>query len=280
MWGFPALFHSGVDVAAQPAHPDQDRHGGKALLPWWLHEIAAEEARTGTKLLDVVDVHFYPQGKGIGTGTEGATDEDTAQRRIRSTRALWDPTYVDESWIAQPIQLIPRLSTWIASEHPGLGISIGEYNFGAEGDISGGLAVAEALGRFGELGVTSAFYWDYPPKASPAAWAFRAYRDFDGGGAHFLGESVKVDQTDPRVSLFASRDAVRGHLVLVLLNLDPHEAITVHLDTARCSPPGAHRAFVYTGGPDGFRAADLDPSSPSLPPASITVLDLQSRVAP
>src|SRR6185436_3130192 len=29
LWGFTALFHSGVDTAARPRQPDRDRHGGK-----------------------------------------------------------------------------------------------------------------------------------------------------------------------------------------------------------------------------------------------------------
>ena len=52
--------------------------------------------------------------------------------------------------------------------------------------MSGALATAEALGRFAQFGVTSAFYWTYPPENSPAMWAFRAYRNFDGKGGHFL----------------------------------------------------------------------------------------------
>src|SRR5205085_1516465 len=135
-----------------------------ALLPYWLGEVAAREKRAGIRLIDAVDVHFYPQGRGIGVGTSGDTDPDTAARRIRSTRALWDPSYEDESWIHDKIRLIPRLQAWIAEKRPGLGVSIGEYNFGAEGHMSGGLAVAEALGRFGEQGAYAAFYWDYPPR--------------------------------------------------------------------------------------------------------------------
>src|SRR6202022_154023 len=99
-------------------------------------------------------------------------------------------------------RLAPRLQAWSAEKHPGLGISIGEYNFGAEGHMSGGLAVAEALGRFGEQGITSAFYWDYPAKNTPASWAFRAYRDFDGRGGKFLDESVPAESPDPRASIF------------------------------------------------------------------------------
>ena len=63
--------------------------------------------------------------------------------RIRSVRALWDPAYRDESWIGEPVRLIPRLRDWIAKNAPGVRISIGEYNFGAEKHMSGGLAVAD-----------------------------------------------------------------------------------------------------------------------------------------
>ena len=51
--------------------------------------------------------------------------------------------------------------------------------------MSGGLAIAEALGRFGQQGLTSAFYWSKVPYNSPGFHAFRAYRNFDGKGARF-----------------------------------------------------------------------------------------------
>ena len=50
----------------------------------------------------------------------------------------------------------------------------------------------EAFGRFGTEGVQAAFYWDYPDTGTPAFWAFRAYRDFDGKGGSFQDESVPV----------------------------------------------------------------------------------------
>jgi hypothetical protein len=247
------------------------------LLPWWLSEVAAHEARTGARLLDLVDVHFYPQGRGIGVGTSGDTDPDTAARRIRSTRALWDPTYHDESWIADEVKLIPRLEAWIAERHPGLGISIGEYNFGAEGHMSGGLAVAEALGRFGERGLTAAFYWDYPPRGSPAFWAFRAYRNFDGAGARFLDESLPADSSSPRASIFASQSHEGDHVVAILLDLDPTVPLAARLDTGSCGRLSAKRRFVYAAGSPGLLEATPPGDGPTtlLPPYSITILDLR-----
>ena len=107
LWGWPAYFGSGVDHDAEPRHPDRDRHGGEPLLPWWLGQVAAHEKSSGQRLLDAVDVHFYPQGEGMGLGKSGGTDPDTAARRIRSVRALWDPDYRDESWIGEPVDLDP-----------------------------------------------------------------------------------------------------------------------------------------------------------------------------
>jgi hypothetical protein len=268
LWGWDACLHSAVDKNARRTQPDRAAHGGMALLPWWLREVRAQENRTGVKLVDLVDVHFYPQGKGMGLGTDGSTDADTAARRIRSTRALWDPTYVDESWIAEPVSLVPHIRTWIAENAPGLGISIGEYNFGAEGHMSGGLAVAEALGRFGALGVASAYYWDVPERYSAAFWAFRAYRNFDGAGGRFLDESIAADSSNPATSIFASRNG--EHMVLVLLNFDPATAITPHLDLASCGRVVSKKAYIHSGSATGFAPSD----AASLPPYSITVVDL------
>jgi len=253
-------------------------------LPWWLRNVAAREKQTGIRLVDLVDVHFYPQGKGMGVGTEGATDVETRARRIRSTRALWDPAYVDESWIADSVRLIPRLKQWIQSEHPGLGISIGEYNFGAEGDVSGGLAVAEALGRFGTEAITAAFYWDYPPDGSPAFWAFRTFRDFDGHGGRFLDRSVPAFSSDGRASVFASRDESGTHVVAVLLDLDPGAPIEVSVDASSCGRQLEARAFEYAGGAAGLVSSNIEARERSerllttLPPYSITVLDLHFDV--
>ncbi len=283
-WGWPAYFFSAKDAAEGFAkRPDRLAHGDVPLLAWYLQKLRAHEQKTGTRLLDVLDVHFYPQGQNVWNGG-GATDRQTAALRLRSTRALWDPTYVDESWIGEAVQLIPRMQKLIADNYPGLGFSIGEYNFGAEQHISGGLALAEALGRFAQGGVTSAFYWTYPPDRSPAFWAFRAYRNFDGAGGHFLDRSLPTTMADG-VSLFASRDAAGTHVVAVLLNLRPARAIRPRVTLTGCGAAASSKAFRYAGGPDGFTAtsatgAGAAVATEALPPSSITVLDLRLEAKP
>ena len=278
-WGWLAYHYSAKDVAAGVwLRPDRRQHGDEPLIPWYLRKVGEYEQRTGTRILDILDVHFYPVGNGIGIGTGGETDPATAARRIRSTRSLWDPTYTDESWINERMRVLPLLREWIAAYHPGLKISIGEWNFGAESHMSGGLATAEALGRFGLEGVTSAYYWTSPAERSPAFWAFRAFRNFDGGGAQFLDWSVPVEGQAPYASVFASRDNEGRHLVAVVLNLASAARLSLRIQPHGCGTVATARAFTYTGGEAGFVnlavSSTTDAVNATVAPYSITVLDL------
>lgn len=278
-WGWSNYFWSAVDlVPGTVGKPDSRAHGDVPLLAWYLRKLREHEKKTGVRLLDVVDVHFYPQSR-VGSGDTGETDKDTSARRIRSTRALWDPTYRDESWINEKVQLLPRIKQWIAENYPGRGISIGEYNFGASQHMSGGLAQAEALGRFAQEGITAAFYFQYPPANSPTFWAFRAYRNFDGKGGRFQDIWVPT-ASEEGLSLFASRDDTGRHVVAVALNLDPDAARDAHIELNACGKVASARVLGFSGEPTGFSelpspkaaGAKLDQS---LPPYSITVFDLQ-----
>ena len=144
-WGWTGYLYSAQDsFVGTRQRPDRRAHGDVPLMPWYLKKLHDHEKATGTRVLDVFDVHFYPQGDGVYSEK---ADTSTAALRLRSTRALWDPTYKDESWIAEPIKLLPRLKEWVQQNYPGLKISLGEYSFGGEQHMSGGLAEAEALGR-------------------------------------------------------------------------------------------------------------------------------------
>jgi hypothetical protein len=170
----------------------------------------------------------------------------------------------------------------VAENAPGLGISLGEYSFGAAEHQSGGLAQAEALGRFGTEGLTAAFYFVMPPKNSPAYWAFRAYRNFDGQGGRFLDLSVPVQAQGQNASLFVSRTENGEHLVAVALNFDPEEAVAADIDLSRCSAGYKERVFTYGGGPAGFVAGPASQASSgalrrTLPPYTMTVLDLTAK---
>ncbi len=281
-WGWPAYFYSAVD--AQKGfllRPDRRAHGDVPLLEWWLQKLAAHEKETGQRLVDVLDLHFYPQAEGVGVGTRGKTDPETAALRIRSTRALWDPRYVDESWIKEPVRLIPRMRELVGKHYPGLRLSVGEYNFGAEEHLSGGLALAEALGRFGQEGLWAAWYWTYPPENSPAFWAFRAYRDYDGKGAHFAEWSMPTLTSGRDASLFAARNTDGTKLTLIALNHSPEENLEATFKLNGCPAITSQRVFSYSGDVRGFALKPTPLGAPvRLPAYSITVVELTLPASP
>lgn len=277
-WGWTNYFYSPKDQAAGPLvlRPDRRAHGDLPLVAYYLKALAEHQKKTGVKVLDVFDLHSYPTADNV---YGNAVDPHAAALRVRATRMLWDPTYADESWIKEPIRLIPRMHDWVDQYDPGVGISIGEWNFGGEGHMSGALATAEALGRFGQFGLTSAFYWTYPAENSPTMWAFRAYRNFDGKGGHFLDWSQPAAGA-PDVSIFASRDETGSHLVAIVLNESRKDAVAAQIDVGSCGNVGTSQGYSYTGSSHGFLVPP--PSGPPaggklsqvLPPYSITVLDL------
>ena len=283
-WGWPAYSYSAKDAKEGfSLKPDRMAHGDVPLLAWYLRKLKEHEDQTGEHILDVVDLHFYPQGKGV-FGNDGGIDKETSALRLRQTRGLWDPSYSDESWIGEPVMLVPRLKKWIDENYPGRGISIGEWNFGAEQHMSGGLAVAEMLGRFGQLGLTSAFYWTYPPKNSPAFWAFRAFRNFDGKGGAFLDGSIPT-VADTNMSLFASIDAAGSHVVAVALNLQPDRALRPKLVMSGCGKVQSERTYTFAGEPSGFvqknpEVKNGEATVEDLAPYSITVYDLKLAEKP
>ncbi len=272
-WGWTGYMYSNKDQkAGLMIRPDRRAHGDMPLVAYYLKALAEHERKTGVRVLDVFDLHAYPYGDRIDSP---AADREVSARRIRSTRGLWDPSYVDESWVKEPLKLLPRMHEWVDQNYPGRGISIGEWNYGGEDHISGGLAVAEVLGRYIQYGVTSAFYWAYPPANTPAMWAFRAYRDFDGKGGRFQDWYVP-SKSGNDVSVFASRDEAGGHMVLVALNLSRDEAVAANFDLSSCGKVSGEQAYSYLGGPAGFVAGPRAGSAvaQALPPYSITVLDV------
>lgn len=277
-WGWTAYFDSAKDRDSGVDRPDRRAHGDVPLIPWYLKKLAENERSTGTKILNVLDVHFYPAADRL-YGDGARVDAEGAALRVRSTRALWDPSYRDESWISEPIRLIPRLKEWVAASYPGLRVSLGEWSFGAEEHISGGVATAEALGRFGQQGLDSAFYWGGPKAGSAAFWAFRAFRNFDGAGSRFQDISLPTEEQE-NISLFASRDADGTRLVAVLVNRDPMLAMRARVRLDGCGKANTYRAFAYGSGSKALeqlptKSVEIGSVTETLQPFSFAVLDIR-----
>lgn len=61
-WGWPEYFYSDLDGGV--AGPDRAAHGNRDLLEWYLGKVCAHNQSTGVRLIDYLDIHFYPQASG------------------------------------------------------------------------------------------------------------------------------------------------------------------------------------------------------------------------
>ncbi|ATB27058.1 glycoside hydrolase family 44 protein [Melittangium boletus] len=283
-WGWDGYFHSGYDQQYLSTHgagwaPDRQNHGGMDYLPWLLDQFRQRDQATGKRLLDVFTVHYYPQG-----GEFSADTSTTMQQlRNRSTRSLWDPNYMEESWIKDRVSLIPRLKGWVQTYYPGTQIGITEYNWGAETHINGAIAQADILGIFGREGLDYGIRWQTPEAATPTFKAMKLYRNYDGQKSAFGDTSVSCGVPDPdQLSAFAAERSSDGALTVMVLN----KALTdtpITLNLAGFKPAATAQRWQLTASNAIVRLADLTVSSTglsaSVPAQSITLLVLPKGAA-
>jgi hypothetical protein len=197
-WGWCAYFFSPADDCR--VGPDRLAHGNLEFLDWYLKQAGEHYDTTGVRLVDYLDVHYYPQAPGVSLSDDESPA--TQARRLRSLKSLYDPAYVDESWIGTTgysggvVRLVPRLRDWIAARFPGTRIAITEYSWGGDDGTSSTLAQAEALAVFAREGVDLATRWVVPADGSRIEDAFRLYLDYDGAGARVQGHSVRATSSN------------------------------------------------------------------------------------
>ncbi|MCK9539671.1 glycoside hydrolase family 44 protein [Dokdonella sp.] len=220
-WGYCDLFGSAADNCVDGS--DRAAHGGLPFVAWYLQQVCANPLPGGARAVDVLDLHWYPQGQGIALSDDDSSA--TAARRLRSLKELYDADWVSESWIAdlgdgdanhyaRP-NLIPRVRAWIDAYCPGTQLAITEYNWGNDNTASGAVAQAELFGILAREGVDLAARWVAPAAGSRVERAFSLLLDYDGAGTRVSGASVHAASADPdRVGAYAFRDAARTLLLL------------------------------------------------------------------
>lgn len=211
-WGWCDYFYSAKDGCG----PGTDYAANGPFLEWYLQQASQYQTTHGVRLIDYLDIHYYPQNTNVALSDDES--QGTASLRLRSVRSLYDPAYPDESWIGQPVNLIPRMKDIIARKYPGTKLAITEYNWGNDNGLTSALAQSEVLAVFGREGVDVANRWVVPAAGTRVEDAFKLFLNYDGAGASVTGDSVRaVSSRVDDVGLYAVRRN-DGRLYVLLLN--------------------------------------------------------------
>ncbi len=259
---------------------------GRDFLDVYLAAMRKAE-RAGKRLLDVLDIHWYPEAYGDGiriTLNNGKEGPGTFKARIQAPRSLWDPTYVEDSWIARnlgnkPIVLLPGVQKQIRTQYPGTKLAITEYDFGGGSHVSGLLAQADVLGSFGRYGVFAACHWGIEANRPAVVGGFRVFRNFDGGTRNFGDQGLSVSGVDPSAaSVYAALDSKNPRrMTVVLINKTGSDrAMTVSLKgfAARSAKGYLRDARNFQNPTDILAVVGAKGVSVKLPAESVATLEL------
>jgi hypothetical protein len=280
-WGWSGYIFSGYDQQYGSRHgwgflPDRAAHGGMDYLPWLLRELKTRSDIDFRRVIDVFTVHYYPQGGEFWPQNDVSTAMQL--RRNRSTRSLWDPTYTDETWINDKVQLIPRLRNWVSTYYyPDTPVGITEYNWGAESHINGATAQADIYGIFGREGLDIGARWTTPAAITPTYKAMKMYRNYDGNRSTFGDTSVLAASTGnaDALSVFAGERSGDGALTVMVISKVLSGSTPVTMNLANFAPAAAAEVWQLTASNTMTRLADVAVSGAwfvtSLPAQSVTL---------
>jgi hypothetical protein len=216
---------------------DKAAHAGDDFLPWWLNQIYWHDQISGTRSLDVFDIHAFPDATITDSSGNPLSKSQLQALTTSIFRDYWDPTFVSPSTTirqsATSIQpnptipfRIPRLRALVNTIYPGTQFAITEWSasFAGESDFSTALADADAYGIMGRENVYVATRWIAPNPANPNYWALKLYKNYEG----FLG-GYSVSDThngDPNLfSSYAVLDPAGISANVMVINKDPQNSV-------------------------------------------------------
>lgn len=218
LWGMLPCMNAGENGT----FVDPDWQAVKGNYNWYvdyyLDRMAQAEKEKGKRILDVFDVHYYAQD---------CTTDDAV---LQAARSLYDPNYVENSWLqpwaGQYFPFLTRLQESIEKYYPGTKLAVSEYNLAniANEKVTGKSVVAaiaetEALGAFAMNDVYLATYWGTLPDCPYVESAINLYTNYDGKGASF-GNTLVESKTDDlsKAASFAAIDGKDDSEVTVVLS--------------------------------------------------------------
>ncbi|MFZ5988339.1 MAG: glycoside hydrolase family 9 protein [Bacillota bacterium] len=264
----PALYGFNAFNTLQDA-PDWNAVKGSYewFIDYYLDNMNRASQLEGKRLLDVLDIHWYPEARGGGARIcfgEDPANIETNKARLQAPRSLWDSTYTEDSWIATycpwGLPLLPKVQASIDKYYPGTKLAITEYDYGGGKHVTGGLAEADVLGVFGKQGVYLATYWGDSGNNYTAA-GINLYTNYDGNGSKYGDTAVKCDTSDADLSsAYASivgEEDGKLHIILINKNYDKPTTFNLSINSSAQYKSGEVWGFDRT-------SSDITKKSPVL----------------
>lgn len=232
------------------------------FIDYYLDEMHKAESESGTRLLDVLDIHYYTEAKGeCGERSCGHYDNDgCVKARLDSVRSLYDENYHEDSWItdtgAEFFPLLPNIQESIDKYYPGTKIAFTEYNFGGGDHISGAVAQADTLGIFAKYGVYFATIWSFDQNEYQLA-AMNMFTNYDGAGNGFGDTLVKSECDNDNISVYSSIDGEGEDTVkIIITSHDLHNETPVNIKLSSDSRYADAEVYALYGDSTEIRRLD------------------------
>ena len=222
LYGYTAFDHLDDDDAHTEWEEVKAANNYHWYLDCYLDQMKKASDESGTRLLDVLDVHYYSESARNGI-------ED----RLQSVRTLYEEGFKENSWIGQwcmeNVPILPTIQASIDKYYPGTKLGISEYNFGGGNDASGTIAQVEALGCYADQGVYFASLWGGEPFIVAG---INLYTNYDGKGGCFGDTLIPAKSDDvSKSSTYAAVNAKDDSKVTVMVtNKDLKEAENTVID--------------------------------------------------
>ncbi len=312
-WGVMELAGSNVDYT--PPGPDgykhygefknnddrwseRKKHGDKSQLVYLLEYFKEAEKKAGKRLIDVIDIHWYPElyGKNQKGETKRLSDVSEADptiltKQFAALREWYDPTFAPDgkdidSWTANPDNkkllwdpyhpVIPALKKIIETTYPGTKLAINEFHSGGNENYYGAVLRAALYGIFMQEDLYMSENWSQVDKNKSLFYAQKMYGNYDGKGSRVKGRFVKSSSSAAELMSFVVRDGNRFYVVLV--NQSAEKAADTSVKLPQAVQGGEAYLLLESAGlrlyPNKLKAAGTDVKV-EVPPYSALLLVLQ-----
>lgn len=211
LYGYTAYDHLADDETSTEWETLKAEGGYHWYIDYYLDTMKKASEEAGTRLLDVLDIHYYSESSRNGTDD-----------RLQSVRTLYEKDFVENSWIGQwcmeNVPILPTVQASIDKYYPGTKLGITEYNFGGDDEPSGAIAQAEALGCYADANVYFASLWG---GSGYILSGLNLYTNYDGKGGKF-GEILMPAKTEDvsKASAYAAKTADASTVTVMVTNKD------------------------------------------------------------